>query len=258
MQIQQKFPLLYKILSNWHKEEQRPPLLLNGVREEDWAWLKEDIINIFTKNIIISNHPDILILEKEEKKQTIEVDKTRHFIEQLSLSDYELPLKIGIIPYAESLNVPSQNALLKTLEEPLPKRYLILGTLSKNKLLPTILSRSMVIELRRYNLPSPNESELRQEVIDLFDYCLKATSAKSMQKGIAWSTNNPHNIARFFDLLLPELRKRIKSQLFSNDKEQLQKLSYQIKKVLDCQDQLRKTSGANPKLLFEAFLLQLN
>ena len=80
MQIQQKFPLLYKILSNWHKEEQRPPLLLNGVREEDWAWLKEDIINIFTKNIIISNHPDILILEKEEKKQTIEVDKTRHFI----------------------------------------------------------------------------------------------------------------------------------------------------------------------------------
>jgi hypothetical protein len=57
--------------------------------------------------------------------------------------------------------------------------------------------------------------------------------------------------------LLPELRSRLRDSLSKNDLENTKNTSAQIKKVLDCQDQLGRNSGANPKMLFEAFLVQL-
>ena len=58
---------------------------------------------------------------------------------------YELPVsgnkKVYIIDDAESLNIASQNALLKTLEEPPTYVVLILISASESVFLPTIRSR---------------------------------------------------------------------------------------------------------------------
>ncbi|HCA40005.1 MAG TPA: DNA polymerase III subunit delta', partial [Phycisphaerales bacterium] len=51
------------------------------------------------------------------------------------------PAKVFIIDEAERLDLPGQNALLKTLEEPPPSTYLFLVTSRPERLLPTIWSR---------------------------------------------------------------------------------------------------------------------
>lgn len=55
--------------------------------------------------------------------------------------------KVGIIRYADCLNVNAQNAFLKTLEEPPTKSIFILNTGNPFALLPTIRSRCHIITL---------------------------------------------------------------------------------------------------------------
>jgi len=55
--------------------------------------------------------------------------------------------KVFIVDEAERLDLPGQNALLKTLEEPPPATYIFLITSRPERLLPTILSRCQHLRL---------------------------------------------------------------------------------------------------------------
>ena len=139
MKIKKYFPLLEKVLAEWFNSPERPPLLLLGMGIAEWSWLREEILEIvFSQTGFFVekgfNHPDILVLEKKEDKSVIEIGKnsedlgtTRNFIHNLALSTNFLPFKIGFIPQAGGLGIESQNALLKTLEEPGKNRFIILG-----------------------------------------------------------------------------------------------------------------------------------
>jgi len=72
----------------------------------------------------------------------------------LSQKPFNHQSKIVIIPDADKLNSESQNALLKTLEEPGPDNYLILTTSTPSLLLPTILSRCQKVKLSSPNIKS--------------------------------------------------------------------------------------------------------
>jgi DNA polymerase-3 subunit delta' len=63
-------------------------------------------------------------------------------------------LRVVVLYPAEALNMPSSNALLKTLEEPPPGTVFLLSSNSLDRLLPTILSRC-----RKFALPMPNHAE---------------------------------------------------------------------------------------------------
>jgi len=256
--------LLSKILINWPKEPERPPLLLNGIGEKEWSLLRDKIVNIFIAQRENSEypvfnaegviqHPDILVLEKERGKQTVEVKQTRKFIGQLSLSCHELPFKLGLIPAAHQLNVQSQNALLKTLEEPIKNRYLILGTISKNKLLPTILSRATIINIRS----DRKESDSRNETAGFYEECLRLSPAQRLLKGQEWSKEKTEKIRSFFESIIPELHSQFVSSLSKGQTLKSRELLAELKKALNYAEQLERTSGANPKLLFETFLLRM-
>lgn len=76
-----------------------------------------------------------------EDKTSVGIAQTRMFIQQLSLaptSDYGIA---GIIPDMGTLTQESQQALLKTIEEPPPHVQLFLGAQSESVVLPTIVSR---------------------------------------------------------------------------------------------------------------------
>ena len=90
------------------------------------------------------NHPDIKIIEKDG---TIKVEEIRKIIGELQLKPYESKYKIYIICDADRMNVESQNAILKTLEEPPPYAVLILLTTRGDSLLPTVISRCRIIKL---------------------------------------------------------------------------------------------------------------
>ncbi len=95
------------------------------------------------------NHPDIKIIENDG---IISIDEIRGLINEMQLKPYESKRKVCIICDADKMNMQSQNALLKTLEEPPSYSTLILLTVNRNSLFPTIVSRCQVIKLRPADL----------------------------------------------------------------------------------------------------------
>lgn len=87
-----------------------------------------------------NSHPDLLVIESEEKSTVIKVDQIRQLI-QFSQITSETGKKIIIIHDADEMNLNAANALLKTLEEPTNNCYLILVTSYPKKLPITIVSR---------------------------------------------------------------------------------------------------------------------
>lgn len=100
------------------------------------------------KQAITGNHPDIITLI-HEKPGTIGVeDIRRSIVSDVSIRPYNGKWKIYLINDAEKMSVQAQNALLKTLEEPPDYVVILLLTSNMSALLPTIISRSTVLNMR--------------------------------------------------------------------------------------------------------------
>jgi DNA polymerase III subunit delta' len=96
-------------------------------------------------------HPDFRHLQLEAKDKVIKVEKVRQSISgDLHLRPQFGSRKVYLIA-ADALNEQGQNALLKSLEEPPDYVFFLLTVISPERLLPTILSRVVLIALRRYN-----------------------------------------------------------------------------------------------------------
>jgi len=97
---------------------------------------------------------DLIIMEPEieeikgiKKKREIKIEKIRELQHQLSLTSFGNCCRVAIINEAEYLNKSSQNALLKTLEEPGEKLIIILITNDEKMLSTTLVSRCQKIKL---------------------------------------------------------------------------------------------------------------
>ena len=78
----------------------------------------------------------------------IGIDRVREVQRDASLKPYEGRSRVFIFDGAEHLSEEAANALLKTLEEPPDQVVLILLTADAGALLPTLVSRCQVLELR--------------------------------------------------------------------------------------------------------------
>ncbi|MBN1684033.1 MAG: DNA polymerase III subunit delta' [Gammaproteobacteria bacterium] len=92
-----------------------------------------------------TSHPDLKIVEPEEKGKAIKIDQIReltHFVNQTpQLGAY----KFILITKAEQMNESAANAFLKTLEEPAGQSIIILITNRLMSLLATIRSRCQIV-----------------------------------------------------------------------------------------------------------------
>ena len=95
------------------------------------------------------NHPDVIYFQplKNGKTYTIE-DVREQLLETVDLKPFQHEKKIYIIEKADTLNIQSQNALLKTLEEPPAHAVFLLLAERAEAFLPTILSRVVVMKIR--------------------------------------------------------------------------------------------------------------
>lgn len=98
---------------------------------------------IFKTDISLDNNPDIYILRNNEK--SISKSEIKELINNLSTTSQFNNNKVYIIEDFELLNVNSNNALLKILEEPQPGIYAFLITQNIDAVLPTISSRCQKI-----------------------------------------------------------------------------------------------------------------
>lgn len=100
------------------------------------------------KQAINRNHPDIIYVE-HDKPNVISVDNIRTQINSdIAIKPYSGTHKIYIMDEAEKMNTQAQNALLKTLEEPPEYAVIFLLTTNVEALLPTILSRCVVLNIK--------------------------------------------------------------------------------------------------------------
>lgn len=95
------------------------------------------------------NHTDVIYFQplKNGKTYTIE-DVREQLLETVDLKPFQYEKKIYIIEKADTLNIQSQNALLKTLEEPPAHAVFLLLAERAEAFLPTILSRVVVMKIR--------------------------------------------------------------------------------------------------------------
>ena len=94
------------------------------------------------------NHPDIIFVT-QEKPNSVSVDDIRTQINgDVSIKPYSRPYKVYIVNEAEKMTVQAQNAILKTLEEPPEYVVILLLTTNVNSMLPTILSRCVVLNMK--------------------------------------------------------------------------------------------------------------
>ena len=89
------------------------------------------------------------ILASENKQLTIYADEIDELNRKFALKTFEGGSKILIIWQADKMNTAASNKLLKFLEEPPRNTYIILTAESADDILPTILSRTQLIEIPR-------------------------------------------------------------------------------------------------------------
>lgn len=105
-------------------------------------------------------HPDISVIGLEwqarntdisgssSSNAVLKIDTVRYIQQETSRAPSEAPWRIFIVEDAATMQPAAANAFLKTLEEPPGRAMLILISDSDRALLPTILSRCQIFELR--------------------------------------------------------------------------------------------------------------
>lgn len=100
------------------------------------------------RQALSENQPDIIRVQ-HEKPNSISVEDIRVQVNNdVAIKPYSSTYKVYIINEAEKMTPQAQNAILKTLEEPPAYAVILLLTSNINALLPTILSRCVVLNMR--------------------------------------------------------------------------------------------------------------
>jgi DNA polymerase-3 subunit delta' len=116
-----------------------------------------------------TTHPDLHVVVRRPGVKFLQIDQfvgdreRRHregLCHELSLRPLVGRRRIGIIDDADWFNAESANSLLKLLEEPPPEALLLLLGTSRNRQLPTILSRVQVVPFA--GLPAASLAEIIQ------------------------------------------------------------------------------------------------
>jgi len=107
----------------------------------------EEEKQIVCRQVDNGNSPDIIYVEPD-KPSGISVDEIRtKIVATADVFPYG-KYKLYIVKEAEKMTEQAQNAMLKTIEEPPEYVIIILLSANKNRLLPTIRSRCVMLDVK--------------------------------------------------------------------------------------------------------------
>ncbi|HYB90851.1 MAG TPA: hypothetical protein VEC38_07390 [Candidatus Binataceae bacterium] len=90
-------------------------------------------------------HPDFIRIGRAPGRTDVLIEQVRELIAGLGTKPSRAQVRVAIIDDAETLNIPAQNALLKTLEEPPGHAIIFVVTASERALLDTVRSRTRAV-----------------------------------------------------------------------------------------------------------------
>lgn len=106
-------------------------------------------------------HPDLITLVPSGKSGNFRADDLRPLISDANVTPNEGIYKVYILPLIDRALPAAQNTLLKIVEEPPANVIFIMTATSKEGILPTILSRSIVI-----NIGNATEDECLEALVE--------------------------------------------------------------------------------------------
>jgi DNA polymerase-3 subunit delta' len=105
------------------------------------------------KWVVSGNHPDLIYAVNDEITGAIRIEAVREVIQQLALRPFIARYRVAIFDEFDRAAPRTQDALLKTIEEPSPHAVILLMAQRSEHILPTIRSRCQALPLR----PAPTE-----------------------------------------------------------------------------------------------------
>ena len=172
---------------------------------------KDLLINKNNKSddIDLLNHPDFFTLDKDKillHHITYREDKwddekgQRNVNDFLSVTPSIAVNKVVLILNAQTMNNSSQNALLKSLEEPAPNSYIIITTDRPKSLLETIYSRCQIINIPNVTQKITNEWLIENGISDINSNDFPSFSTPlSILNDI--QNNDHHNFKDFINII---------------------------------------------------------
>lgn len=187
--------------------------LISGPAGSGKEWLAQSLAAriLGTPDGTQTSHPDFHAVEPESKSRRIIIEQIRDLERALQMKPLLGKLKIALVRDADRLQPQAANAFLKTLEEPPPGVHILLTTSLREAVLPTILSRCIVIPLRG------NSEETH---IELTHPLAHAFQSALLQAGGA-DTTAALRFAHLFKAEMSGLREKISGELGEGLKEQL-------------------------------------
>lgn len=198
-------------------------------------------------------HPDIIWVSPSGKSENFRVDDLRPVVSDVSVAPNEGRLKIYIIPGIDKALAAAQNILLKVFEEPPPHVAFIMTAEEKDKVLETIRSRAIAI-----NVPLASEKDCIQALADNGIMQDKAELAYAVCGGnigkcIEYARSDGEDAIARVKALAQALAKgdeyALGKSLYEQDRESAQKLIRQVSALIS--DACLIKQGVKPESCFK-------
>lgn len=159
----------------------------------------------------LGEHPDFHRVSPESKSRRIVTAQIRDLEHALHMKPLGGSCKVALIQDADRLQPQAANAFLKTLEEPPAGCHIILTTVLREAVLPTILSRCMNVPLHASSTPG----------LDVAVEPLAAEFEKALLEEGGAGPGTAIRFTRFLQARLSSLREEITGGLDTELKAQL-------------------------------------
>ena len=124
------------------------------------------------RKVLAGVHPDVIYVERQpgdkgQLHKELLVDQIRWATADAATAPNEAARKVYILPEADRMNLPAQNALLKALEDPPGHACFLLCASSSDALLPTVRSRCIRVDETERAQALPPLSDLSEAFLTL-------------------------------------------------------------------------------------------
>jgi DNA polymerase-3 subunit delta' len=212
------------------------------------------------KRAMSGNHPDVHVLMpeaeavrrglaqpdgKKKPSQDILVDAVRELVGRMHLAPFEGGARVAIVVDAHRMNVNAQNALLKTLEEPAARTFLILVVPHERTVLPTIGSRCLRL---LFTPPPAQELAIEGPGAPLLSAMLHGSAEERLDAAEALGKERSD-----VDAALADLEQRLIDSARRDTAPGWQKAASLLQRVADARDAIGQ--NASVQLCLEELLL---
>ena len=221
--------------------------------------------------------PEIIEKNGVSKQRDISIESIRDAKQSLSLFPYHGKYKVMIVDDAHKLNVPAQNALLKILEEPNQTTMIILVTHEIDRILPTVQSRSQIINFSLVD-DGQMQKNFSKDIVSISagrpglakfifenedERIFRSEAINDLNKIISGSINEKFALAEEFSKDIIKSLKRLniwiwemRKKALSSSETERKNIYASIEKIQKNMETLKQTN-ANARLVLETLFMDM-